>query len=133
MRRHRHGDCGTNGTVGQRDLLHGCEPAARRRQRLTLTINGVVASGASGPLANTVTVAAGAGATDTTPANNSATDTDTPGMSQVDLTITKTDGQTSYVAGTPIAYTIVVTNAGPSTATASASATPCRRPSRASP
>ena len=34
--------------------------------------------------------------------------------SQTDLAITKTDNQTSYVPGTLISYTIVVTNAGPS-------------------
>src|SRR5262249_37564191 len=36
---------------------------------------------------------------------------------QVDLAITKTNGQTSYVPGAPVSYTLVVTNAGPSTAT----------------
>ena len=35
----------------------------------------------------------------------------------MDLAITKTDGQTTYVPGAPISYTITVTNAGPSTAT----------------
>jgi uncharacterized repeat protein (TIGR01451 family) len=34
-----------------------------------------------------------------------------------DLSITKTDGQTTEVPGTPITYTIVASNAGPSTAT----------------
>ena len=44
----------------------------------------------------------------------SATDTDqlTP---QADLSVTKTDGKTSAVPGTPVTYTLVVSNAGPST------------------
>jgi uncharacterized repeat protein (TIGR01451 family) len=48
------------------------------------------------------------------PGNNTASDTDTQGDTQVDLAITKTDGQTTYVPGTAITYTIAVTNAGPS-------------------
>src|SRR6185295_14904007 len=48
---------------------------------------------------------------------NSATDTDTPGTPQVDLAVVKDDGHATYVPGTPISYTVTVTNAGPSTAT----------------
>ena len=83
---------------------------------LTLTVSGTVSPSATGPLVNTATVTAGAGSTDTNPGNNSATDTDTAGIAQVDLGITKTDGQESYVPGTPISYTVTVTNAGPSAA-----------------
>src|SRR5262249_40639037 len=84
---------------------------------LALTISGTVAPNATGSLVNTATVTAAIGANDANPANNSATDTDTPGTPQTDLAIGKTDAQTTYVPGTPISYTIVVTNAGPSTAT----------------
>src|SRR5206468_5292420 len=68
---------------------------------------------ATGSLANTATAAPPAGTTDSDPSNNSATDTDalTP---QGDLSVTKTDGSATYTAGTPITYTIVVTNSGPS-------------------
>src|SRR5207249_3017787 len=45
--------------------------------------------------------------------NNTATDSDTL-TPQSDLQITKTDGQTSAVPGTPITYTVVVTSTGPS-------------------
>ena len=45
---------------------------------LTLTVNGSVSTSASGTLVNTATVAAGAGATDVNPGNNSATDTNQP-------------------------------------------------------
>lgn len=45
---------------------------------VTFTVTGTVAAGATGALANVANVAAGAGTSDATPANNSATDTDTP-------------------------------------------------------
>ena len=37
----------------------------------------------------------------------------------VDLSVTKTDGQVNAVPGTPISYTITVSNAGPSVAAGS--------------
>ena len=66
-------------------------------------------------LANTATVAAPAGTTDPNAGNNSATDTDTL-TAQADVGVTKTDGQTTAVPGQPVAYTIVVSNTGPSAA-----------------
>ena len=48
-----------------------------------------------------------------TPRDNEATD-DTTITPTADLSITKTDGQSNAVPGTPITYTIVVCNAGPS-------------------
>ena len=80
---------------------------------VTYTVTGTVSSAATGTLSNTATVAAPAGVTDPDPANNSATDTDTL-TPEADLSITKTDGQTTVQAGTPITYTIVVSNPGPS-------------------
>ncbi|MGH8596946.1 MAG: proprotein convertase P-domain-containing protein, partial [Gammaproteobacteria bacterium] len=75
-----------------------------------------IASGASGTLTNTATITASLGVTDSTPANNSATDTNsiTP---TADLAITKTDGATSSTPGNNITYTIVASNAGPSAVT----------------
>ena len=75
-----------------------------------------MSSTATGTLANTASVAVPAGTTDPTPTNNSATDTDTF-TPQADLQITNTDGQTTVVPGTAVTYTIVVTNAGPSSVT----------------
>ena len=75
-----------------------------------------IGASASGSLANTATVTVPAGATDPTPGNNSATDTDTVGVI-ADLTVTKTDGVSSAVPGTSTTYTIVVTNNGPSNVT----------------
>ena len=76
-------------------------------------MTGTVVSSATGTLANTATVAAAPGTTDPTPANNSATDTDTL-TPQSDLSITKTDGSTSEIPGTPVTYTSTVANSGPS-------------------
>lgn len=47
-------------------------------RKVTYTISGIISAGATGPLVNTITAAAPAGATDTNPANNSATDIDAP-------------------------------------------------------
>ncbi|MDS4032118.1 MAG: IPTL-CTERM sorting domain-containing protein [Candidatus Contendobacter sp.] len=75
-----------------------------------------ISPSATGSLANTATVAAPGGVTDPTPGNNSATDTDTL-TPQADLSITKTDGVTTAAPGGSTTYTIVASNAGPSTAT----------------
>jgi uncharacterized repeat protein (TIGR01451 family) len=82
----------------------------------TYTATCAVSAAATGTIANTATVAAPAGVTDPTPANNSATDTDTV-QPTADLSITKTDGVASVAAGTSTTYTIVASNAGPSPAT----------------
>src|SRR5947207_758256 len=63
------------------------------------------------PISNTATAATAGQATDAT-----ATDTVTITLSS-DLAITKTDYQASVVAGTPVSYTIIVTNNGPSDVT----------------
>jgi uncharacterized repeat protein (TIGR01451 family) len=83
-------------------------------QSITLTIRGTVAASATGTLTNTATVAPPSGTTDTNSTNNSATDTTTVAAA-TDLSITKTDGQTSTTPGSAIAYTLTVTNNGPST------------------
>ncbi|WP_169981199.1 choice-of-anchor L domain-containing protein [Tautonia rosea] len=74
---------------------------------------GTVNPAARGSLANTVTAIADTSVTDPDLGNNSATDSVdlTP---QVELAVTKTDGQVSAVPGTMVSYTIVVSNTGPS-------------------
>ncbi len=81
----------------------------------TYTASCTVSASATGTLSNTATVAAPAGVTDPNPANNSATDTDTL-TPQADLSITKTDGLTNASLGQASAYTVTVSNAGPSNA-----------------
>src|SRR6185436_9398776 len=78
---------------------------------ITYVVTGTIDPAATGILSNAATVTSAV--TDPTPANNSATDTDslTP---QADLQVTKTDGQATAVPGTSLVYTITVTNGGPS-------------------
>ena len=80
----------------------------------TFTLSGTILSSATGNLANTATVAAPNGFTDTNPNNNSATDTDTPNP-VADLAVTKT-GPANANAGDTIAYSITVKNNGPTDA-----------------
>src|SRR5262249_30116702 len=65
---------------------------------VTYTATAAISAAATGTLSNTATVSVPAGMTDPTPANNSATDTDTF-VPQADLAVTKTDGVTSVTAG----------------------------------
>ena len=74
----------------------------------------VINPSATGTLTTTFTVSAPAGTTDPTPTNDSFTDGDTV-TPQADLAVTMTDGKTTVVPGTFAAYTITVTNNGPST------------------
>src|SRR5207249_1248755 len=82
-----------------------------------------VAGGATGNITNTATVTVPAGVLDPNSGNNTATDVDsvTP---TADLQISKTDGLSSVKPGQSIAYTIVVTNAGPSAVTGATVADP---------
>jgi uncharacterized repeat protein (TIGR01451 family) len=72
------------------------------------TVN--IKSDATGDMTNTVTVSPPAGTTGNTA---TATDTDTA-QPDVNLSVTKTDGVDFYVPGTSTTYTIIATNAGPS-------------------
>ena len=85
----------------------------------TITYTVTATAGATGTITNTATVSVPLGVTDPDLNNNSDTDTTQiigTGPS-TDLQITKTDGATSEIPGTPISYTIVVTNAGPTAVT----------------
>lgn len=66
-------------------------------------------------IANNATVTASVAVPDPNTANNTATDTDTTIVS-ADLSISKTDGLTSVIAGDPLTYTIVASNGGTSDA-----------------
>jgi len=81
---------------------------------ITITINGTVNAGATGNLVNTasIVIPGGAGFSDLVPANNTATDTDTPIFS-ANLGITKSDGVNYLPVGGSTTYTIVVSNTGP--------------------
>jgi LPXTG-site transpeptidase (sortase) family protein len=77
---------------------------------ITYQVVAQVASSATGDLTNTVTISHPA---DSTPDDNTASDTDTQN-SQADLYVTKTDDQLTYTPGVGLTYTVVVGNNGPS-------------------
>ncbi|HEV7763893.1 MAG TPA: hypothetical protein VGQ76_02725, partial [Thermoanaerobaculia bacterium] len=83
---------------------------------VTYTTSCTVSTSATGSLANTATVTAPGGVTDSNSGNNSAADNDTV-TAEADLSITKTDGVTTVTAGGSATYTITASNAGPSNAT----------------
>ena len=70
-------------------------------------------------LTNKATVTGPVGIPDPNPDNNTVTVIGTP-AALTDLSVTKTDGQTQYVPGQQITYTITVSNAGPSFASQAA-------------
>lgn len=81
----------------------------------TFVLTGTVPPGLVGPLVNTTSVALPAGAFDPVPGNNIASDANATSVI-VDLAIDKTSSPNPYLPGAPLTYTIVVSNAGPSTA-----------------
>ena len=105
------GACGAAGPVSG-DISTTVDLAVGGSVSFTLT--GTVAPTATGTIVNTADVTAPAGASDPNPANNSASAA-TAINPKADLSITKTDGNTTDIAGTSIQYSIVVTNNGPST------------------
>jgi LPXTG-site transpeptidase (sortase) family protein len=76
---------------------------------IVYTVTANIVENPTGALVNTASVTLPASLTDQTPENNSSTDTDTIGA---DLSITKTDGVTTYSADGTNIYTITVTNVG---------------------
>jgi large repetitive protein len=74
------------------------------------------AAAPAGPSNNTAVVASAT--SDPTPGNNSSTAATTVSAALADLSITKTAAPGPYGTGQPLTYTIVVTNLGPSTASA---------------
>ncbi|HET9579714.1 MAG TPA: FG-GAP-like repeat-containing protein [Usitatibacter sp.] len=109
------GACVSAPTVAQLESGTFALPALAVGATYQITVTANVTAG-SGSVSNVATIAAPIGASDPTPGNNSATDTDT--VSPVaDLAITKTDGIASVVTGGSTIYTITVTNNGPSSVT----------------
>ncbi|WP_175497941.1 proprotein convertase P-domain-containing protein [Dokdonella immobilis] len=101
------GTCTASGTGNISDIVN--LPAGAST---THTATCSISAAATGSLSNTATVTAPGGVSDPTPGNNSATDTDALSV-LADLSITKTDGQTTVAAGANSTYTIVSSNAGP--------------------
>ncbi len=92
-------------------------PTMTSGQTGTITVVVTVPASQTASLVNQVTIgqSVSTGFTDSVSTNNSFSLT-TPVTANVDLSITKTDTPDPVVAGQTIAYTITVTNAGPSNA-----------------
>ncbi len=83
---------------------------------VTMLLNGTLdPSNGTATVTNTATLTPPVGVTDPNSANNTVTDS-TAAAARADLLITKTNNQTSIVPGTVTTYTIVASNAGPSSA-----------------
>jgi uncharacterized repeat protein (TIGR01451 family) len=86
---------------------------------VTYTVTAAISSSASGTLSNTVTLTPPLSFINTNPLADSggavsATDNDT--LAQAHLSITNTDNVSSVAPGSPVTYSIVVSNSGPSDA-----------------
>jgi uncharacterized repeat protein (TIGR01451 family) len=101
--------CGAASGAGSINTTVTLEPGATATYTIS---NGTLSAAASGNLVNTATIAVPAWITDSTPADNTATDTDTINLN-ANLGITKTDGLANINPGSAVTYTIVVSNAGP--------------------
>ena len=82
---------------------------------VTYTVIADIASGATGDLVNTATIARPAGVTDPN-AGQQQRDRHRHADSQVALAVVKTDGSARYTPGGTATYTVTVTNTGPSDA-----------------
>ena len=82
----------------------------------TFTVDVDIDPAATGVLSNAASVSVPSGVTELDASDNLANDSDTL-TPDVDLSISKTDGQTSAVPGESVTYTIVVTNGGVSDVT----------------
>jgi uncharacterized repeat protein (TIGR01451 family) len=111
-------DCDTvalgSGAAGSGNAISLNRVAIASGGQLSIVISGTAVS--SGNVTNTATVSVPAGYTDPTPGNNTGTATTVISTPTADLSVTKTDGVTSVFANGATAYTIVVSNAGPSAA-----------------
>ncbi|WP_295816922.1 GEVED domain-containing protein [uncultured Deinococcus sp.] len=83
-----------------------------------IVITASIPAGATASLSNTATATVPAGVVDSNTANNTSSTVTTTLTRTTDLSITKTDGVTTFRAGVTLTYTVVVSNAGPSNASA---------------
>jgi hypothetical protein len=82
---------------------------------ITYVVTAFIDPSAQGTLSNTATVTPPSSVTDSSPADNTATDADTL-SGQADLALTATATPSPVVAGTDLTYSMTVTNNGPSDA-----------------
>jgi len=103
----------SNGTYNSGSYTLGSDLAAGNS--VTLKVQGIITPDyTAASILNTVNVAPPIGVSDTIPTNDTSSII-VPVTRQIDLSITKTADRPSVSAGGTIAYTIVVTNNGPTT------------------
>ncbi len=102
--------CAAGTQIGNVDIVADLPVGASVEIKAT----GMIKSGVTGVLVNTASVASSTNPsfaiTDPDMSNNTATDDDTLLSPAVDLMVTKSNGLTEVVPGTPVTYTIVVSN-----------------------
>jgi len=106
------GVCGAANGAGDIDVLVTLPVGTAVR----FTVNGTSPPDEFDTLANTITVAPPAGVDDPTPGNNTASVT-VPSAPSADLSIVKTASAPAYVPGQAFTFTLVASNAGPSSVT----------------
>lgn len=111
------GTCTTaSAVVGGATRITGTFGNAPAGAQCTITVTALVSPQATAiTVTNTLTVAPATGTADTNAANNTAAVLTNVGPSTV-LTVTKTNGVTSLLAGSTTSYTVTVANLGPANA-----------------
>jgi uncharacterized repeat protein (TIGR01451 family) len=112
------GDCDTStvgaGSAGSGNSITLNRAALNSGAQIQIVVSGTAIT--AGIAVNTATVSLPAGYSDPTPSNNRATATTTITTPSADLSISKSNGVSTVTRGGVTAYTIVVGNAGPSSA-----------------
>jgi uncharacterized repeat protein (TIGR01451 family) len=112
------GDCDTStvgaGSAGSGNTISLPRVSLNSGGQIQIVVSGTAIT--AGLVTNTATVSLPAGYNDPTPSNNRATATTTITTPSADLSITKTNNVSTVTSGGVTAYTIIVGNAGPSSA-----------------
>ncbi|HEU0291727.1 MAG TPA: sortase [Anaerolineales bacterium] len=109
------GQCVTAPTVAQLESGSFALPALVSGEFYEITVTADVTA-SSGTVTNTVTVTPPGGTTDPTPGNNTAGDTNTV-TPVIDVSLDKQVSNATLNVGSTVTFTLVIANAGPSTAT----------------
>jgi uncharacterized repeat protein (TIGR01451 family) len=111
-------DCDTltlgGGSAGSGNTITLTRVALNSGGQIQIVVSGTAIT--AGTAVNTATVGLPAGYNDPTPSNNRATATTTITTPSADLSISKSNGVSTVTSGGVTAYTIIVGNAGPSSA-----------------
>ena len=105
---------GGTGAAGSGNAINLIRVLIASGGQLSIVVQGTAI--AAGTITNTATVAVPAGFTDPSPSNNTGTATTVSSTPTADLSVTKSNAVSSVIASGVTAYTIVVSNAGPSAA-----------------